>query len=286
MGEKQTAVAYFTTKTTVRNLLFTPENMNVYTRESAVGQQEQDRCKEWEVSLKEDDVMRQKGYTVTGLLGEGTYSKVKRAFSKRMKRDVAVKIIAKEEAPRTFRERFLPREIAILSKIRHGNILRVYEIFELVSPQRVYIVTELMQHGDLLEKVKAKGAMRERCASLIVADVCRALAYLHAQHIAHRDVKCENILLSRRQPIEGERCLTYTAKLCDFGFARSFHPLVPAADHYGEEVFLVTDTFCGSAAYASPEILERRPHDARSADVWALGIVFFIVLVGSMPFDD
>ncbi len=53
-----------------------------------------------------------------------------------------------------------------------------------------------------------------------------------------------------------------------------------------QEVFLVTDTFCGSAAYASPEILERRTHDARSADVWALGIVFFIVLVGSMPFDD
>ena len=71
-----------------------------------------------------------------------------------LKKDVAIKIICRDEAPTVFRQRFLPREIEILSFVQHPHIVKVYEIFETKTPPRVYIVTEFLHGGDLLEYVK------------------------------------------------------------------------------------------------------------------------------------
>ena len=94
------------------------------------------------------------------------------------------------------------------------------------------------------------------------------LKYLHDREIAHRDMKCENLLLTA----------AYNIKISDFGFARY------TTDDDGKQV--LSDTFCGSVSYASPEIIRGQPYDCKLADVWSIGIVLYIILNKAMPFDD
>jgi len=259
--------------------------MNVYNR-VAHPEPGNEVCNEKSVKDMETQILSRRGYTLNGVLGEGTYSKVKRAWSTKLNRNVAIKIINKDEAPRRFRDLFLPREIKILKRLRHPRIIQTYDMFETSSPQnKVYIVTEAVDSGDLLDRIKLDGAMSEGTSRFIATDVCRAVAYLHRGGICHRDIKCENIILNKALSPHRHPCHLYNAKLCDLGFARDFlrgrKPEIP-----GSRVYFITNTFCGSAAYASPEILERKSHDAIAADVWAMGVVFFIMLHGSMPYDD
>jgi len=88
---------------------------------------------------------------------------------------------------------------------------------------------------------------------------------LHENHIAHRDLKCENILLDKG----------FHVRIGDFGFARLYLP--------GEEK---SRTFCGSLSYAPPEVIHGDPYNPLLGDLWSIGIVLFIMLNKSMPFDD
>lgn len=95
-----------------------------------------------------------------------------------------------------------------------------------------------------------------------------ALKYLHDRGIAHRDMKCENVLLSRN----------YNVKLSDFGFARY------VTNKKGEHV--LSSTFCGSVAYSPPEIIKGTKYEPLAVDLWSAGIILFIMLNKAMPFDD
>ncbi|XP_013778973.1 testis-specific serine/threonine-protein kinase 1-like, partial [Limulus polyphemus] len=95
-----------------------------------------------------------------------------------------------------------------------------------------------------------------------------AVQYLHALQIAHRDLKCDNILLTQDDKV----------KLTDFGFSRR------CVDTAGKRI--LSKTYCGSAAYAAPEVLQGVPYNPKMYDVWSLGCILFIMLTGTMPFDD
>lgn len=86
---------------------------------------------------------------------------------------------------------------------------------------------------------------------------------MHLHNIVHRDIKCENLLIS----------LDGSLKVADFGFARQI------------DKNSLSETYCGSTAYTAPEVLEaKRPYDPRLADVWSCGIILYILLTGAMPF--
>ncbi|XP_053135988.1 testis-specific serine/threonine-protein kinase 1-like [Hemicordylus capensis] len=213
-------------------------------------------------------VLKKRGYIMGGNIGEGSYAKVKSAYSERLKFDVAVKIIDQKRAPQDFLEKFLPREIAILAKVNHRSIIKTYEIFE-TSDGKLYIVMELGIHGDLLEFIKTRGALPEEIAREMFCQLCAAIKYCHDADIVHRDLKCENLLLDK----------DYHIKLTDFGFSKWL-----ARDEEGRVIH--SKTFCGSAAYAAPEVLQGIPYEPKTYDMWSLGVVLYIMVCGSMPYDD
>ncbi|CAL1269621.1 unnamed protein product, partial [Larinioides sclopetarius] len=175
---------------------------------------------------------------------------------------VAVKVITRDKLSNEFATKFLPREIEVLSKINHENIVKVYKIFNF--PSKVYIFMELINE-DLLGYVRSHGRLKEKEARQFFEQMVNAMKYLHSLNIAHRDLKCENIMIDENQKI----------KIIDFGFCRS-------TGRFDE----LSCTFCGSTAYAAPEVLQGIPYDPFLFDIWSLGCVLYVMVTGMMPFDD
>ncbi|XP_063967638.1 testis-specific serine/threonine-protein kinase 2-like [Lytechinus pictus] len=228
----------------------------------------------------EDDVnstaktLKARGYILEGRpdikqdckLGEGTYAKVRRAYSYNERCRVAIKIVSRSRLNARFQQKFLPRELKIVRTMRHPHIIELLEMFE--SNGVIFLIMELARHGDLLEYVQKKNALRDSEARTVFSQILSAIEHLHLHGVFHRDLKCENILLDWGPT-------GIMAKLTDFGFAREWC-----------EAFKPCSTFCGSAAYASPEVLQAIPYDPHWADIWSLGVVLYIMITGRMPFDD
>lgn len=124
-------------------------------------------------------------------------------------------------------------------------------------------------YGDLLDRIRYRGRLTAARSRQFFSQIAGAVRYLHSKGIAHRDIKCENVLIHSRDSV----------KLTDFGFARHMH-----FDQKGGLV--LSDTYCGSAAYAAPEVLKGVAYDPRAYDMWSLGCVLYIMVTGVMPFDD
>ncbi|ESP02903.1 hypothetical protein LOTGIDRAFT_110662 [Lottia gigantea] len=216
--------------------------------------------------MSEDECeLKKHGYTLGSTLGEGSYAKVKAAFSEKIQKRVAVKIINKKRAPKDFREKFLPRELKVLASINHPYCVRLYEAIELNNKVgTIYIAMEYAGHGDLLEYIKLRGAIAEDRAKVLFRQLAEGVEYLHKNHMAHRDLKCENLLLDSSNNL----------KISDFGFSRFYDP--------GD----MSRTFCGSAAYAAPEILQGITYHIPLHDIWSMGVILYIMVCASMPFDD
>lgn len=193
-------------------------------------------------------------------IASGSYAHVLRVSSDCFK-DFAVKIIDKSKKSDYVR-RFLPREMRIWPKLKHANIIRLIDTIE--YRDSVMFLTELAAGGDLLTRLKKEQYFPEKEAQFVARQLAEALNYLHRKHVVHRDIKCENILFDD----------VGNVKLADFGFSRVFRPSSTVA------------TFCGSRAYVAPEILESRPYDAFLTDAWSYGVIVYIIVSGSMPYDE
>lgn len=215
--------------------------------------------------LSVSKIMAKIGYRIGKSIGKGTYSKVCIAIDTHGNK-FACKIINKERAGEEFIKKFLPRELNVLTNIEHPHIVTIYNVLDL--DKSVYMFMDYCKHGDLLEYLRANGPKTEDGTKMIFAQIIDAVHYLHALDVAHRDLKCENIFLLEQNRI----------KLGDFGFARYCRNKGGA--------YLLSDTFCGSAAYAAPEILQGLFYDPKMNDMWALGCILYIMLNASLPFDD
>ncbi|CAG5088678.1 Oidioi.mRNA.OKI2018_I69.PAR.g11929.t1.cds [Oikopleura dioica] len=209
-------------------------------------------------------------------LGEGSFSKVYKAVRNRtsemgdVKTPVAVKIIDRANLAENMREHFLPRELEIIRAVRHSNICRLHFIMSMTdkNTDKIFIISDLYGGGDLLDYIMAKGKFSEpRCRKLF-KDITRAVAYLHKNGIAHRDLKGENVLLRFNEKEKPDK-----AVITDFGFARRVDPQTRSS------------TFCGSTAYVPPEILENTPYHPFISDCWSLGVILYIMICAFMPYD-
>ncbi|XP_077498900.1 testis-specific serine/threonine-protein kinase 6-like [Amblyomma americanum] len=204
-------------------------------------------------------LLEQHGYTVSRTLGSGSYSTVKLVSKKGIA--YACKIVSKELTSAVYRAKFLPRELEIIASIRHPHITYVSEIIDM--PSKVFIIMELAPGGDLLEKILKVKRFKEKRARWYFLQMSSALAYLHSKDITHRDLKCENVLLTS----------TNHVKLADFSFARY---------SAGRQL---SATFCGSEAYAPPEVLQGVRYRPKKADVWSLGVILFVAVTGLLPYE-
>ena len=205
--------------------------------------------------------LHQKGYLLEKTLGSGAYAKVKQAHSVSMNKKVAIKIIDKKKAPRDVLTKFLPREIEALQLMKdHDNAVTLYDVIH--TTDKVFIIMELVENGDLLDYINSKRKLSERTSRTFFRDLVSAVVATHKHGIVHRDIKCENLLLD----------VNYRLKISDFGFARSL-----------KEKSLL-ETYCGSFAYAAPEIIRGEPYNGKKSDSWSMGVVLYAMVCGKLPF--
>lgn len=210
------------------------------------------------------------GFYLSKKIGKGAFATVYEATfvdqKSGRKSRLACKIVNKAKTPQDFLSKFFQRELDILMKVEHRFLIQTHTILE--RNAKVFIFMSLASNGDILAYVQNYGAVNDNLARIWFYQMIKGLDYLHSLNIAHRDLKCENVLLSKN----------YNVKLADFGFARY------CSDRVGNRI--LSETFCGSTSYVSPEIVSGIPYNAKIADIWSCGVVLFVILNSSMPFDD
>ena len=205
-------------------------------------------------------LLEAQGLIVGKTLGSGSYATVKSAYDINRKHKVAVKIINKKKAFDEYLNKFLPREIEAMRNIgNHANIIAFYQIIETTS--RYFFIMEIAEGGDLLDAIRSKKTIEEGQAGIWFTHLFDGLYHLHTKGFVHRDIKCENLILDKENNL----------KITDFGFAKKI-----VKNKSGHHVS--SETYCGSYAYAAPEILKGQPYDAGLAEVWSTGIVLYTMV--------
>ncbi|XP_071959364.1 testis-specific serine/threonine-protein kinase 4-like [Antedon mediterranea] len=217
---------------------------------------------------KGQSVLEIHGFSSIETIGHGSYATVKSANSAKHNCKVAIKIVSKRKAPDDYLTKFLPREVQVVKLLKHPNLVCFLQSIETTS--RVYLIMELAESGDLLDYIKGHGAIPEAQTGIWFHHLVDGMEYCHQHGIVHRDLKCENLLLSKNNVL----------KISDFGFARG--NMKPKEN--GQVI--LSETYCGSYAYAPPEILRGIPYDPMLGDVWSMGVILFTMMFGRLPYDD
>ena len=202
------------------------------------------------------------GYDVLDNCGSGNYAEVFKVFSAKKKRMYAIKVINCSKMGDNYKKNFLPNEMQILKRMpKHRNIVKVMAVKE--HWKRIWVVMEFAAKGTLTDYIRDNGSLTETAAHPFLAQIVNGIHELHSRHIAHRDLKLENILLSNK----------YVPKISDFSYAIEVDPRRPLSTQY-----------CGSLPYLAPEIIQRLPYNPLISDIWSLGVCFYILLNDGLPF--
>ncbi|MBS4961300.1 MAG: Stk1 family PASTA domain-containing Ser/Thr kinase [Clostridiales bacterium] len=201
-------------------------------------------------------------YEIKELLGKGGMAYAYRAFDKKLERDVTVKVLRDDfEDDEGFNERFRTEARAVAS-LSHPNIVSVYDVG--TDGNINYIVMEYV-HGDTLKKaILEKSPFDTLTAVSVSIQIAAALSHAHKNHVVHRDIKPQNILIS----------LDGTIKVTDFGIAKAVSSSTVAANANA----------VGSVHYFSPEQARGGYVDERS-DIYSLGITMYEMVTGKLPYD-
>ncbi|KAJ0409830.1 hypothetical protein P43SY_005724 [Pythium insidiosum] len=199
-------------------------------------------------------------------LGEGKTGRVFRVRARQTPRyEAAAKVIRREYLSTANRQAALKQELSIVQRARHPNLLRVFDVFD--EPEQVVIVTERALGGEVLDVLCSSPSWTEMDVMFIVRELLTVLAFLHSHGITHRDVKPENVLCRTTSLRDG-------IVLIDFGLA-----------HKGRVGAATMTGMNGTCHFMAPEMFGKESRYGSAVDVWALGVVAFVLLFGRYPFD-
>ncbi|KAG5462075.1 MAG: kinase-like domain-containing protein [Olpidium bornovanus] len=206
-------------------------------------------------------------------LGAGSMGKVRLATNLWSGEKLAAKIIPRAAVPvrPAFPDAYnkdenkdtrVLREGAIMGLLQHPHIVSLREV--VCYPDCYYMFMEYVDGGQMLDYIIEHGKLKERHARKFALQIASALEYCHSNSVVHRDLKIENILVSKSGSI----------KIIDFGLA----------NFYSRHSFL--STFCGSLYFAAPELLSAKVYTGPEVDIWSFGVVVYVLVCGKVPFDD
>ncbi|XP_077310642.1 calcium/calmodulin-dependent protein kinase type II subunit gamma isoform X11 [Lithobates pipiens] len=197
-------------------------------------------------------------------LGKGAFSVVRRCVKKSSSQEYAAKIINTKKLSARDHQK-LEREARICRLLKHPNIVRLHES---ISEEGFhYLVFDLVTGGELFEDIVAREYYSEADASHCIHQILESVNHIHQHDIVHRDLKPENLLLA-------SKCKGAAVKLADFGLA---------IEVQGDQQAWFG--FAGTPGYLSPEVLRKDPY-GKPVDIWACGVILYILLVGYPPFWD
>ncbi|KAK8684797.1 hypothetical protein V6N13_040813 [Hibiscus sabdariffa] len=203
-------------------------------------------------------------YEIGKLLGCGAFAKVYHARNVDTGQSVAIKAVSKKKV---FKGGFMAqvkREIAIMRRLRHPNIVKLIEV--LATKTKIYFVMEFAKGGELFKRV-SRGRFSEDLSRRYFQQLISAVRFCHSRGVYHRDLKPENLLLDEN----------WNLKITDFGLSAVTDQIQPDG---------LLHTLCGTPAYVAPEILAKQGYDGAKIDVWSCGIVLYVLHAGYLPFNE
>jgi len=203
-------------------------------------------------------------YKLDKVLGQGSYAVVRLAIDKETSEKVAIKTYEKFKLNDVHKRKNVKREISILQSLDHPNIIKLYKTIDTVT--QLHLVTEFIGTQSLHSYIKPKPSRRlpEAEARKIFTQVIEGLGYLHSLDIVHRDIKLENLLLDSKNNV----------KIIDFGFS---------IENPKDKTLNV---FCGTPSYMAPELVTKKNYYGHLIDIWAAGILLYVILAGYFPFKE
>jgi calcium-dependent protein kinase len=203
------------------------------------------------------------------VLGVGHHGSVRQCIHRQTGMRYAVKSICKTDP--SVKVPGLVREISLLKEMKHKSIIQLVDVYE--DADYVHLVTELCHGGELFERIVQKssapgtGCFSEQESARILYQILNAVLYMQQHNVVHRDIKPENILFETKDEASH-------IKIIDFGLARK---------HYGELGEPPMQTIVGTPYYIAPDVLQKS-YD-KSCDMWSIGVIAYILLVGYPPFN-
>ncbi len=201
-------------------------------------------------------------YKLLEEVGHGGMAVVYRGLDTVLNREVAVKILHSHLAEEKESKQRFQREAQAVAKLRHENIIEIYDYSGLDSPES-YIVTEFIHGKTLKEYLSRSPISHPEIAAMVVVEVCKALAHAHSLGVIHRDIKPENIMIRDDGRV----------KLTDFGIAQVVDV----------QRLTITGQLLGSPAYMAPELVEGKRIDFRT-DVFSVGTLLYQLTTAELPF--
>lgn len=204
-------------------------------------------------------------------IGSGAYSTVYKGYNVGTGELVAIKVVdlyhltSREPQKKENLKTRLKIEIKIAQSTDHPNLVKMFDVFE--EEERVYLIFEFCDGGDLSKFLQKRGMLSETEARDYLQQIVSGMEYLMMNDIIHRDLKPQNILM--KKTVNSSFC-PYILKIADFGFAKQTDPDVLSA------------TVCGSPLYMAPELLKMCPYSTK-ADLWSLGVILYEMVTGNQP---